>query len=89
MGGNLFKLPEHLNVTNLHSLWDSILYMFTGTPRMPFDYNDWQQMGKNVSQMMGMFSFSADEWQDFNATKWAEESYELTKYSVYTGITEN
>ena len=44
MGGNLFGLPEHLNVTNLHSLWDSILYMYTGTPQMPFDYNDWQTL---------------------------------------------
>jgi hypothetical protein len=88
MGGNLFTLPEHMNVTNLHSLWDSILYKFTGTPKMPLDFNDWQALGKNVTEMESMFSFSADEWQVFNATKWAMESFDLTKYAVYSGVKE-
>ena len=39
--------------------------------------------------MESMFSFSADEWQTYNVTQWAMDSFELTKYAVYSGITEN
>jgi len=39
--------------------------------------------------MESMFSFSSNEWQVFNATQWAMDSYELTKSSVYAGIQEN
>jgi len=77
-----------MNVTNLHSLWDSVLYMFTGTPQMPFDFRDWQELGRNITKMESMFSFSANEWQVQNVTQWAMDSFDLTKYAVYSGIKE-
>jgi S1/P1 Nuclease len=38
--------------------------------------------------MESMFSFSTDEFQVYNVTQWAVESYDLTRYSVYTGVKE-
>ena len=56
---------------------------------MPFDFRDWQELGKNITKMESMFSFSADEWQVYNVTQWAVDSFDLTKYAVYSGIKEN
>lgn len=56
---------------------------------MPFDVRDWQDLGKNISEMESMFSFSPDEWQSNNVTQWADESFDLTKYAVYSGIKEH
>ena len=90
LGGNLFKIPEVVqNVTNLHSLWDSILYEFVGTPSMPFSFNDWTDLGKNITKMETAYSFNAKEWETFNATQWALESYEMSISNVYPGIKEN
>jgi len=89
MGGNLFKLPEDRGVTNLHSLWDSILYEFVGTPNMPFSYDDWMELGKNITKMENAYSFNSNEWDRFNATAWADESFEMSISNVYAGIKEN
>jgi len=89
MGGNLFKIPEDKGVTNLHSLWDSILYEFVGTPNMPFTYDDWMTLGQNTTKMEQAYSFNANEWETFSPTQWALESFEMSKSNVYAGISEN
>lgn len=33
-GGNFVNLPPKGGAKNLHSVWDSVLYEFTGTPRL-------------------------------------------------------
>jgi hypothetical protein len=33
-GGNFFKLPAIGDVKNLHSVWDSVVYLYTGTPAL-------------------------------------------------------
>ena len=38
--------------------------------------------------MESMFSFSANEWQVQNVTQWAMDSFDLTKYAVYSVIKE-
>lgn len=40
-GGNFIRLPEKLGAKNLHSVWDSVIYLWTNTPAMPFSFNDW------------------------------------------------
>ena len=38
-------IPERSNAKNLHSVWDSVLYEYTGTPNMPFSVGDWDTLG--------------------------------------------
>jgi len=76
-------------VKNLHSLWDSILYEFVGTPSMPFSYNDWMELGQNITKMETAFTFNANEWATFNATQWAYESFIMSKETVYANIKED
>ena len=65
------------------------MYEHTDTPAMPFDYSDWQLLTSSISKMESKFSFSANEWQVFNVTQWAMDSFDLTKFTVYSGIKEN
>ena len=50
-GGNFFILPELDNAKNLHSVWDSVLYLFTDTPTLPFNSKDWLLFGQEAFKM--------------------------------------
>lgn len=39
MGGNLFPLPNELN--ELHAVWDSVLFKFSGYPVLPMNDSLW------------------------------------------------
>lgn len=52
-GGNLEKVPEKGNtgVTNLHAIWDSVIYAYTNYPTMPFDEADWNWYTEQAEQI--------------------------------------
>ena len=73
----------------MHSVWDSVIYLWTGVPSLPLSYNDWQSLGSSVAEMEKKYSFNSADWQNTDAHKWAMQSFELSKSSVYAGVTEN
>ena len=40
-GGNSVYLPDHEGAKNLHSVWDSVGYEYTGFANLPFSDSDW------------------------------------------------
>lgn len=40
-GGNAEKIPTIDGVSNLHAVWDSVAYEYTGFPVQPFSAADW------------------------------------------------
>ena len=40
-GGNYEKVPSIDGVSNLHSVWDSVIYQYPGYPVMPLSDTDW------------------------------------------------
>ena len=40
-GGNYEHLPNICGASNLHSVWDSVAYLYCGYPAMPLDSVDW------------------------------------------------
>jgi len=40
-GGNSFPVPAKDGVSNLHSVWDSVIFGFTGYESLPFTEADW------------------------------------------------
>lgn len=40
-GGNYEHIPSEDGVSNLHSVWDSAIYEWTGYPDLPLDDTDW------------------------------------------------
>ena len=87
-GGNDFPLPNSLK--ELHAVWDSVMFEFSGYPKLPFNDADWDQNGKDAKRIMASYPKSSIKDVDsLDDTLWANESYEITKNFVYTGIEEN
>ena len=40
-GGNDEKLPSKDGANNLHAVWDSVAYEYTGRPNLPLSSSDW------------------------------------------------
>lgn len=40
-GGNAVPLPDTSGAKNLHSVWDSVIYEYTGYQDLPFDSDSW------------------------------------------------
>ncbi|TNV72394.1 hypothetical protein FGO68_gene13626 [Halteria grandinella] len=87
-GGNFFKLPEYLGAKNLHSVWDSVMYLWTSTPPMPFSYGDWVSFSMNTTLIEEKHKITPGEWKNLDIHQWALESFEISKASVYPGIKE-
>lgn len=85
-GGNFVAIPVKEGAKNLHSVWDSVLYAYTATPNMPFNYGDWNTLGTEATGMESKYSFSSSEWQSMDVNLWAQESFELAKSNVYPGV---
>jgi len=50
-GGNSEKLPSKGGASNLHAVWDSIIYEYTGYPSLPLSSSAWTTLGNNISGM--------------------------------------
>lgn len=44
-GGNLFTLPYHFGTSDLHGVWDALIYEYHATVNLPFDKDTWDKMG--------------------------------------------
>lgn len=51
-GGNLVYLPNREGATNLHAVWDSVGYEFTGFANLPFNNSDWQEIDDTATMLM-------------------------------------
>ena len=40
-GGNAEQVPSRDGVENLHGIWDSVVYSYTGYETLPMDENKW------------------------------------------------
>ena len=87
-GGNTVKLPAKDGVTNLHALWDSVSYEFSGYPNLPFSDSDWDLNGKRAQELVSkhpLSSLKADV-TNLDPQQWADESLAVSESFVYKGV---
>lgn len=58
-GGNTVKLPAKDGVTNLHALWDSVSYEYSGYAKLPFTDSDWDLNGKRAQDLVSKHPLSS------------------------------
>lgn len=82
-GGNSEKIPSKSGVGNLHFVWDSVLYEYTGRPNLPLSDSDFDWYTTEAAKLAGEYSVSSSDLkaQDFNG--WAKESLEMAETFVY------
>jgi len=72
-GGNFEHIPDSTKsgVTNLHSVWDSVGYHYTGFAKLPFTSAKWTENGSEVSGMVDKYHVDPTKLYDGNFNKWA------------------
>lgn len=88
-GGNSFKLPSKDGANNLHAVWDSIIYEFTGYPTLPFSDADWAKNGNVAKELMAKYPLEDSIAKDTNVLHWAEDSFKVSSTFLYKDIKEN
>jgi hypothetical protein len=87
-GGNTVHLPSRDGVTNLHALWDSVAYEYSGYPNLPFSDSDWDQNGQRAADLIKkhpLSSLKADV-TDLVPQHWADESLAAAEAFIYKGV---
>lgn len=88
MGGNLQHVPDDLDdgVTNLHSIWDSVIYSYTGYETLPFDEETWEWYSSESSSIAEAYPIDMDKLKFAQFSQWATESYNMALNAVYDGF---
>ena len=92
MGGNLFNVtyPNNPQIKNLHALWDAWVDQY-GSMYAPLNNSQWEENGQIAANITSQFPRSKVEARlnILNVKAWADESYELSKNTVYDSISIN
>jgi hypothetical protein len=59
-GGNEFKLKNHYKASNLHALWDSVIYTYRKTIYRPFTEKSWSEFGIISEALSDEFPYFED-----------------------------
>lgn len=84
-GGNDEKLPSRSGASNLHAVWDSVAYEYTGRPSLPLSSSDWTWYSTQASTLASKYSVNKNKLHDGDFQAWADEGLELAKTTVYPG----
>lgn len=88
-GGNKESLPNHGGAYNLHSVWDSIIYEYTGYPRTPLHDSDWTWYTLEAEDLATNYPYDSDLLYPEQYQQWADEGLEISIEDVYPGIVED
>lgn len=77
-GGNLVYLPDKEGAKNLHAVWDSVIYEFTGRAKLPFNDNDWSDLSSKAQTLMGKYEISDADAMNLDVKQWAHEAFEIS-----------
>ena len=73
-GGNseYFK-PTIDGVSNLHSIWDSVIYEYTGYPSLPLSDDDWTWYTTTTQGLADQYPTEADKILSGEFAQWSAE----------------
>ena len=82
-GGNDEWIPNVSGVGNLHALWDSVIYEYTGYPDLPLSDSDWDSYTKTASDLASSYPIKSDDVKSSEFEEWAQESLTVAQTIVY------
>lgn len=72
-------------MSNLHAVWDSVAYEWTGFPVQPFSAADWSWYTETSQAIAGSYKVDKSLLYDGDFSKWAQEGYDISTLYVYPG----
>ena len=89
-GGNDEKIDTSIEgVDNLHSVWDSVIYEFTGYADIPLNDSDWDWFTQKAASLAETYPVPASKLNAGDFSEWASESLTLAETIVYPGFVEH
>ena len=85
-GGNKEYIPKYDSVSNLHAVWDSVIYQYPGYPTMPLSNSDWNWYTTTAGTMATDYPVDSSSIASEQFQTWAQDSYELAVNYVYPGF---
>lgn len=70
-GGNDVPIKSKDGIKELHALWDSVLYEFSGYATLPFSEADWNTYGDNAKRIMSSYTITDAVATDLDPMSWA------------------
>jgi len=90
-GANAFMIPNHYGASELHAVWDFVLYEEHNNMPRPFTSDAWTAFKEKRDGIMSKYAYAvagSSVYKTTNYEKWATESFEIAK-TLYDGLTEN
>ena len=88
-GGNYQKMIKRYGVTNLHFLWDSVIYKFANGPsKCPLSDSSLLWLNGEAAKLAMEFPVDPDRVHTGNFKLWAEEGFNLAASFAYPGFIE-
>mmetsp|Transcript_14374 Transcript_14374/g.17152 ORF Transcript_14374/g.17152 Transcript_14374/m.17152 type:complete len:219 (-) Transcript_14374:138-794(-) len=89
-GGNSEWIDPSIDgVKNLHSVWDSVIYSYTGYPDTPLSDKDWDWYTSEVADLAQNYPIDSSNLADGEFKTWGDESLHLAKTIVYPDFVEH
>lgn len=88
-GGNLVYLPNKEGAGNLHAVWDSVIYEYTGYAKLPFTEEAWNNLSQNATDLMAKYKISDADANQLDVKAWAHEAFNLSETVVYPTVHKN
>lgn len=84
-GGNYEHIPEKgdTGVTNMHSVWDSVIYEDCGYPELPLDSDAWDTLTTNAGDIYTAYPIDQSILKEGDFLGWATEGLQMAKDYVY------
>jgi len=87
-GGNSHKIPNVSGASNLHAVWDSVLYEYTAYPNLPLSSSDYSWYTSTAATQYKNYPISSSKIHSSNFNYWAQEGLQISQDYVYAGFVE-
>ena len=81
----MLKVPNIKGADNLHFVWDSGIYEFSGRQTLPFRKHDWDKYTRLSQKIRTEFPIDDTKLKPNNPSEWALEDMKLAPL-VYSNI---
>jgi len=88
-GGNDEQLPSKDGASNLHAVWDAMMYEYSGYPDLPMNSSTWSWYTSEASSIASGHPISKNHLADGDFQQWADDSFNLASSNVYPGVVVN
>lgn len=85
-GGNSHKVPSKDGASNLHAVWDSVIYSYSGFPNLPLSTSDWSWYSNEAANLASKYPVDMTKVHASDFDYWAKEGLQVSKDYVYNGF---